>query len=184
MGVAGENEAANWAAEFARTGEARVPPRRRLTALKSLLYGFVLANETAAVVSATLGRRDWLWWPLFCLVSVPLFTAVMWMYVRMSLFGQPVLVMDTIGLSLGRKRLAWQEITTIESPNSLRRRPSDPRQPVGASRGWFKYVTIIPATQSRKRQISVGKDYVRDLEGLAAWLDALRREQQTRGRAL
>ena len=67
-----ETEAAHWTAEFAKTGEVRVPPRRRVTALKTLLRGFLLANEIGAVVSAALGRQNWLWWPLVCLVAAPL----------------------------------------------------------------------------------------------------------------
>jgi hypothetical protein len=91
-------EAAHWTAEFAKTGEVRVPPRRRVTALKTLLYGFLLANEIGAVVSAALGRQNWLWWPLFCLVAAPLLIPLTWVYVRMALFSRPVLVVDKIGM--------------------------------------------------------------------------------------
>jgi len=182
--VASETGAAFWAAEFARTGGVRIPPRRWVTALKTLLFGFLLANQVGPVVSAILGRQNWLWWPLFCLVASPVFIALIWTYARSSLLGRPVLVVDKIGVSLGRRRLAWEDVKTIESPNSLRRRPFDPRRPVDASREWFGYVTIAPATQRRTRQISVGKDHVRDLEGLAVWLDALRRERQTGDRAV
>jgi hypothetical protein len=184
VGVASEPGAAYWAAEFARTGEVRVPPRRRITALKTLLYGLLLANQVGAVVSAALGRQNWLWWPLFCVVSAPLFIAYVWTYARISLLGQPVLVVDKSGVSLGRKRLDWKDIKIVEGPNSLRLRPPDPRRPVDASREWFEFVTVAPATQRRTRQISVGKDHVRDLGGLAAWLDALQREHQTGGRAV
>ena len=91
MGVVSETEAAHWTAEFAKTGEVRVPPRRRVTALKTLLYGFLLANHIGAI--------------------------------RMALFSRPVLVVDKIGVSLGRKRLTWESVKTSESPNSLRRCP-------------------------------------------------------------
>jgi hypothetical protein len=186
--VASEAGAAYWAAEFARTGEVRVPPRRRVTALKTLLYGLLLANQVGVIVgvivSAALGRQNWLWWPLFCVVSAPVFLAFVCRYAWISLRGRPVLIVDKIGVSLGRKRLAWEDVKTIEGPNSLRRRPSDPRRPVDASREWFGFVTVAPATQRRTRQISVGKDHVRDLEGLAAWLDALRRAQQTGSRTV
>ncbi|MEV4266292.1 hypothetical protein [Kribbella sp. NPDC049584] len=169
---------ADWAAEFVRAGEVRIAPRRRVTALKAMLYGFLVANEVAAVVSAALGRQSWRWWPLFCVVAVPTVVPLVWMYARLSLSGRPILILDRSGVSLGRKRLAWDEITAIESPNSRRRRPSDPRRPVDASRGWFGFVTVVPAVDRLKRQISVGGDHVKDLEGLAIWLDALAREQQ------
>jgi hypothetical protein len=115
VGVVSETEAAHWTAEFAKTGEVRVPPRRRVTALKTLLYGFLLANEIGAVVSAALGRQNWLWWPLFCLVAAPLLIPLIRVYVRMALFSRPVLVVDKIGVSLGRKRLTWESVKTIES---------------------------------------------------------------------
>ncbi|MFC5260800.1 hypothetical protein ACFPJ1_01665 [Kribbella qitaiheensis] len=179
-----ETEAAQWTTEFAKTGEVRVPPRRSVTALKTLLYGFLLANEIGAVVSAALGRQNWRWWPLFCLVAAPALIPLIWWYVRMALFGRPVLVVDKDGVSLGRERLTWENVKTVESPNSVRRRPPDPRRPVDASREWFGLVTVVPATQRRTRQISVGKDHVRDLEGLGAWLDALRRQKQTGSRGV
>jgi hypothetical protein len=159
----------------------RIPPRRWVTALKTLFFGLLLANQVGSVVSAALGRQNWLWWPLFCLVAVPVFAGMVWWYFRMSLFGQPILVVDKMGVSLGRRRLAWEDVQIVESPSSLRRRPSDPRRPIDASREWFGLVTVAPTTQRRTRQISVGKDHVRDLEGLAAWLDALRTERQADG---
>ncbi|MGY4771227.1 hypothetical protein ACXC9Q_30325 [Kribbella sp. CWNU-51] len=182
--MASEAGAAYWAAELAKTGEVRGPPRRRITALKTLLSGLLWANQVGAVVAAALGTQNWLWWPLFCVVAAPAFIAYVWTYARISLLGQPVLVVDNIGVSLGRKRLGWEDIKIVKGPNSLRLRPSDPRRPVDASREWFGFVTVAPATQRRTRQISVGKDHVSDLESLAAWLDALRREQQTGGRTV
>ena len=104
-----------------------------------------------------------MWWPLFCVASTPIFIAVTWTYARMSHFRQPVLTVDKSGMSLGRKRLVWDDVKTIKSP-------------------WSGFVTVAPVAQRRRRQISVGKDHVRDLEGLAAWLEALRREQEASGR--
>jgi hypothetical protein len=162
-------------------GEVRVPPRRRVAAVRALLFGVLLANQVAAVVSAAIGRQNWLWWPLFCVASAPAFIGLVGANARMCVMGRPVLVLDNRGVSLGRKRLAWDDIATIEGPRSQRRRPVDPRRPVDASREWSDFVTIAPAKQRRRSQISVGRDYVRDLESLAAWLDALRRQQQTGG---
>lgn len=173
-----ESGAAFWAEEFARTGEVRIPPRRWLAGLKTLLFGIVLANQLGAVVPAALGRQDWLWWPLIALLCTPVFVALVWTSARASLFGRPVLVVDSTGVSLGRRRLAWKDVKAVESPRSLRNRSSDPRKPVDASREWFALVAIVPTTHRRKRQILVGKDHVKDLEDLTTWLDTLRKHHQ------
>jgi hypothetical protein len=182
--VASETEVTYWAAELAKSGEVRVRPRREVTALTALIYGVVLTNEIRAVVSATLGHQDWRWWPLFCLVAAPALIPLIWWHARMALFGRPVLVVDNDGVSLGRKRLNWETVKTVEGPNSARRSTLDPRRPVDASREWFGLVTVVPVMQHRRQPISVGKNHVRDLEGLAAWLEALRRQQQTGSRGL
>jgi hypothetical protein len=160
--------------EFARTGEVRIPPRRRVTALRTLLFGLVLANEVAAIGFAASGRQSWLWWPLFCLVAAPLLAPIVWINARTTLLGQPVLVVDSAGVSLGRKHLAWQEIQSIQSSGWRRRRPADPRRPVDATLEWFASFTIVPTTNRRKRRISVGNDQIKDLHGLASWLDEMR----------
>jgi hypothetical protein len=59
---------------------------------------------------------------------------------------------------LGRKHLPWDDIESITCPKIL----------ISHS------TTIVPATQRRKRQISVGTDQVKDVEGLATWLETLR----------
>jgi hypothetical protein len=157
VGVGSEAGAAYWAAEFARTGEVRIPPRRWLTGVKTLFFGFILANQVGPVVSAALGRQNWLWWPLIALLCIPVFIALVWTNARASLFGRPVFVVDRTGVSLGRQRLAWEDVETVKPPGSLRNRPSDPRKPIDESRAWFDLVTIAPTTQHRKRQIVVGK---------------------------
>lgn len=152
-----ETKLANWPADLARDGVVRIRPRRRVAAVRTLLFGFVLANQVGSIVSAALGRQSWMWYPLFSVVSVPLFGAMVWMFARMCLLGRPVLVVDAVGVSLGRKRLAWNAIDTIAK-----------------SRGRYGFVTIAPARRRRMRQITVGRDHVQDVPSLAAWLDALR----------
>jgi hypothetical protein len=178
VGVGSESEAVHWAAEFARTGEVRIPPRRWVTGLKTLSFGFLLANLAGAVVTAALGRQDWLWWPLIALLCIPAWTALVWTNASAFLLGRPVLTIDRTGVSLGRKRLAWEDVETVNPPSSLRNRPSDPRKPVDESRGWFDLVTIAPTLQDRKPQIAVGKNHVKDLEALTAWLNAVHQEHQ------
>jgi hypothetical protein len=181
MSVVGEAAAAGWAEEFARTGEVRIPPRRSVTALRMLLFGLPLANQVATIVSAALGRQNWLWLPLLYALAVPVFVPLVWINARATLFGRPVLVVDGAGVSLGRNRLAWQEIQAFERPRFRRRRPYDPRRPVDGSLEWFASFTIVPITNRRKRQISVGNDHVKELGSLATWLETLRQAQSASG---
>ncbi|NIK60503.1 hypothetical protein BJY22_006220 [Kribbella shirazensis] len=96
---------ADWAAEFARTGEVRIAPRRRVAGVRMLFPTFLLVSALVVIVLALLGRRDWLWLPLFCVVAAPSFIAQIWPQTRMLLFGQPILIVDTLGVSLGRNAL-------------------------------------------------------------------------------
>jgi hypothetical protein len=173
----------DWAAEFACNGEVRIPPRRRVYTLRSLMFGLLLANQIGSVVSAALDREPWQWWPLFALVSTPLFAAMLWISVRATLFGRPVLEVDNTGVSLGRKHLAWNEIKTIEGPGIRRRRPADPRRPVNASREWSALLSVVPTTKRRRRQIVIGTGHVKEVASFAAWLDTVRRLRQTDDKA-
>jgi hypothetical protein len=51
---------------------------------------------------------------------------MLWISVRATLFGRPVLVVDSTGVSLGRKQLAWNEIKTIEGSGFRRWPQADP----------------------------------------------------------
>ncbi|WP_350277071.1 hypothetical protein [Kribbella sp. HUAS MG21] len=135
-------------------------------------------NYLIVIVLALLGRKDWLWFPLFCVVTAPTFIATIWPQARMLLRGQPVLVVDALGVSLGRERLGWDEIRVVEGPGSVRRRSADPRRPVRADLEWFDVVTVASGTERKGPRISVGKEHVGDLEGLAAWLQGVRDGQR------
>ncbi|TCM50424.1 hypothetical protein EV648_102468 [Kribbella sp. VKM Ac-2568] len=119
-------------------------------------------------------------------VSAPLLLSFVCATAWVTLFGRPVLVVDGAGVSLGRKHLGWQEIQSIEATGGLgvrRRRPSDPRRPVDASVDWFGGFTIVPIAKPRKRQIFVGSHQVKELRGLATWLEALRQVQSASDRS-
>ncbi|WP_145804963.1 hypothetical protein [Kribbella amoyensis] len=153
-----------------------------MTALRFVMFGSVLAYQVATLVSVLAGRQGWLWFPVFALLSLPISALLTWTSGRACLAGQPVLVVDGTGVSLGRKHLAWQDIEAIEGPDRPSRQASDPRRPTDATRDWFASVTVVPTGSRRKQQIAVGNEYAKDINALASWLDAVHAAQLAGGR--
>jgi hypothetical protein len=164
-----------WAEQFAHNGEVRIPPRRWATALRALPNAAITAYEVASIVAAARGVQPWGWWQLFCVVAAPVMAFLTTISVRPAITGQPVLVADGTGISLGKRHLLWREIASVEGAGRRRRRAA-PRRPVAYFPG-FESLTLASAADRSKRPLIVGTDYVKDLDGLAAWLEEVRRQK-------
>jgi hypothetical protein len=111
-------QAGEWGQELARAGELRFPPRRNLMIRRLVVIGLVAVGTGSQVVSAVLGRSEWLWWPVFCAVLVPFAVLSCWQTARSLSTGRPVLVVDRTGVALGDEQLTWAEVTAISVPKA------------------------------------------------------------------
>jgi hypothetical protein len=80
-------------------------------------------------------------------------------------------VVDHEAVTLGRKRLTWQEIRSIESPSGSSWRLG-PR--------WLQteVVAVVPFESRRRRQIFIMSDYADRVDVLGKWLADLQRRQR------
>lgn len=64
---------AAWDHELAQTGHVRFPIRRRMMALRLVLFTIMLVSAVGTVGSALRGERPWGWWEIFSVVFVLFF---------------------------------------------------------------------------------------------------------------
>ncbi|WP_344110371.1 hypothetical protein [Kribbella alba] len=85
--------------------------------------------------------------------------------------GRPVLVVDHEAVTLGRKRLTWQEIRSINSPSGSNWR-------LGPRWLQIEVVTVVPFESRRRRQIVFPNEYADRVDVLGKWLADLQRRQR------
>jgi hypothetical protein len=169
-----DNPAA-WNLELSRTGQVRFPLRRRRLAWRLGVFVFALTSPVLSVIAAARGDRPWGSWEAFSVLALPIFM-LMIAYTGWSLWtGRPMLVVDQEAVAIGRKRLTWQEIRSIELPRSSRWQLVPRRLAID-------FVTVVPFEARRRRQIAITNDYADRVEGLGTWLaDLLQRRQHPVG---
>ncbi|MFI5732085.1 hypothetical protein ACIA49_18320 [Kribbella sp. NPDC051587] len=156
MGEVGPEQ---WDAEYRRTGRVLFRPRRR----------------------ALLSRRILLTWAVAILPSIGTFdewdTRGTWFYIRVVgillllgsalaetirlLRGQPILLVDTTGIRLGKAYVRWSSVASIGAPY----------------RTFWAETLPINLTNEDWPDLDIPRDIVDDLSAFAGWLTHLHAER-------
>ena len=165
------DDSAAWNLELTRTGQVRFPILRRRLAVRLGLFAFALVSPAGSVVSAARGERPWGWWEIASVVALPLLLYIAANTVWTACTGRPVLVVDHEAVTLGRKRLTWQEIRSVESP-------AGSSWQLGPRWLQTEVVTVVPFESRRRRQIVIMSEYAVRVDVLGEWLADLQRRQR------
>lgn len=154
-----------WDAEYLRTGRVVFPRRRQALFSRQSLIGWV-----AVIIGAT-GALDDLytrgtWFYIRATIVVVLLAGVVSTSVQ-ALRGKPVLTVDTTGIRLGKKFVAWPAVTAIGTPVT----------------SFFNEHLPVHLTDEDGDggKLEIPRDNVDDLPALAAWLTHLHTERQPLG---
>ncbi|MFF1820982.1 hypothetical protein ACFVWG_27000 [Kribbella sp. NPDC058245] len=155
MGEVGPEQ---WDAEYRRTGRVVFRPRRR-----ALLSRRVLLSWAVTIVPAIGTFDEWDTrgtWFYIRVVGILFLLGVAVAETTRILRGQPLLLVDTTGIRLGKAYVQWSSIATIGTP---------------VKSFWSDHIPVH-LTAEDADDLDIPREIVDDLPAFAAWLTHLHTE--------
>jgi hypothetical protein len=151
-----------WSAEFASSGRVVFPPRRKRLVFRLVAFGLLTAASLWTNIDHL--RQD----DISGLLGVLRITALAafvygfgWTWWQLAT-GRPVTTIDGTGISHGRGRVAWEQISRIDAPTGV---PG--------------LRTIHVRSTERSVTVGIPQDNVEDIDELARWLRTLHEQHQS-----
>jgi hypothetical protein len=161
MQTMGDRTAADWTAEFERTGRVEFPLRRAAFAVRTVpfLVTVVPAIMWAAIAAANDVPGAWLPGALALLSFTIGAAGTAWQLIT----RRPVLIVDADGIRLARRSIPWSAFAMAGHRSG---------------RAWFRYIPLR-AVPGRARDLRIGQATVQDLDAFSHWLNTSRDNRRT-----
>jgi hypothetical protein len=161
MQTMGDRTAAEWTAEFERTGRVEFPLRRAAFAVRTVPFPVLILPTIIWAAVGTANDTPLAWLPgalgVFGFTLGAAGTA--WQLIT----RRPVLIVDADGIRLARRSIPWSAFAMAGHRSG---------------RAWFRYIPLR-AVPGQARDLRIGQATVQDLDAFSHWINTLRDNRRT-----